>query len=304
VFVSACTEEQIEYKDSPNTVVQETDPKDFEAIESNNDEVEISKCQVPQTNIDYIFKHLKPDMSKSDVVKLFGQPCAETYTLLYADYSVEWRYDFGQSINNYRSPYGSGDFSFVDEQGLKTGAIEAQVFIGWNENGTVKYAEVNYMKDGELITEMILPDGFLRANEFLVKTVCVNDKISGLTVESVEPFDQIQGAATIRFTGEIELSGTYKYYTENEKALEQYDLYLILDEQSVQSIPRVHHNLPDLPFVKLGVTNSANVLEQIERVGKEGRFKGTFTNYVIQFALFKPTEDTIQAKEIFLFADE
>lgn len=266
LFLSACSKEQSQDMNSPtptNGIVGDVDEENDEPNRNNN-EIEIAKCNTPKTDIDYIFSHLKPNMPRSEVVELFGKPCAETYTNLYTDYSIEWRYDFGQS-SDYN--FSSTD-SYVDEQGLKSGEIAAQVFIGWNENDRV------------------------------------GDVISGLTVESVEPFISIQGAATIRFSGEIELSGTYRYYTKDEKAMEQFDLYILLDEQSTRSIPRGHHNVrPDLSFIRLGVINSNDFLDQVELVGKEGRFKGTFTNYMIQHALFKPTEDTIEAKEISLFSE-
>lgn len=304
LLVPACSKEQSHELNNPtqtNGVVEDSDEENAETSEKNN-EIEIAECNTAEINIDYIFSHLKPNMPRSELVDLFGNPCAQTYTSLYTDYSIEWRYDFGQA-NNYDFPSTDGNFSYVDEQGLKSEEIAAQVFIGWNENDTVKYAEISYMKDGELITEMIYPDGFLKENHFFVKTVRVGDVISGLTVESVEPFIPTQGEATIHFSGEIELSGTYRYYTDDEKGMEHFDLYIFLDEESIHSIPIVHHNVPDLLFLRVGVTNSDVFLNQIERVGKEGRFKGTFANYTIQHFLFKPTEDTIEVKEIFLYSE-
>jgi hypothetical protein len=130
------------------------------------------------------------------------------------------------------------------------------------------------------------------SNVFDPHLVKVGDNINGLEIQSIalDTFDT--GSIFIDFVGEIELTGTFKYYTFEEITNQDYAIYFTLDEQSVKKLPRIKQKNMNYT-VTIGIENHVDAEKVLGPPGTEGKATILFSHYKIRKSLSKPIDDSL-----------
>ncbi|MDW7675046.1 MAG: hypothetical protein SCK28_10965 [Bacillota bacterium] len=156
-------------KDDINSIGNESNKdndkkeKDYKNEDNETQEIIESPKGQPEaslSNVDIIKSSLKTGLTKNDILLLFGEKYQEVYSAM--DEEKMWRYDF-ITEDNYQFT-NENQLDFADIEGLLTGAVEMQLFIGWTDEELVKDFSLLYSEQkGERIIEYrVFPDGTTR----------------------------------------------------------------------------------------------------------------------------------------------
>ncbi len=129
----------------------------------------------------------------------------------------------------------------------------------------------------------------LKSNEYDPATIAEGDVIEGLTAVSVVRDAVGPGSLRIEFSGEVKLSGDFKYYTREETTIEAYEVYLTLDEDSMTHFPLWAGTNTKFPL-RLGIANASNYSELFGKAGTSGKLSGTFDHVILEYIPGKPAE--------------
>lgn len=111
-------------------------------------------------------------------------------------------------------------------------------------------------------------------NEFELDKVKVGDKVVGMTIVSIEPY-------LIKFSGETTITGTYKYYGDNEAFLANNVFFENLDSASLSKIPKV---VSDTRNIWFGFSNQDYAKSIFGSKGSFGTATIVINDYTINLA--------------------
>lgn len=124
------------------------------------------------------------------------------------------------------------------------------------------------------------------ANEFTVKNIKVGDKIAGMTVKSIAPYDEevktlsLESNAKVRFTGQTTIMGTYYYECPGFEGKcsnsEQRLCFKDLDNISQKKMPTLKDGRNPIWFCFSNVNEAKNLL-----VPNTGKKTIVIDNYVL-----------------------
>ncbi|UOQ95139.1 hypothetical protein MUO14_09540 [Halobacillus shinanisalinarum] len=123
------------------------------AVEASSSSTEkVVKAKVDLETIKY---ELEVDQTKKEVIEVLGEDKSVVINMM--DGSLTWRYD----INTVKEYSFENEYDIVDIEGIQSGDIGLQVFIGWNqESNTINRITAYYLnnKDKRVYEYRVYPD--------------------------------------------------------------------------------------------------------------------------------------------------
>lgn len=128
--------------------------KDGEIIESSINESELKKAYSEKKRFvnnqpgNDVRNPMTFQLSQDQIKGMFGHNYTEVIDAMTGEWKV-WRYDI-QPISGYKSDYDIYKNGVIDESGLNSQAIKAQVFVTWDPNGKLISLDCHYLQNGSI----------------------------------------------------------------------------------------------------------------------------------------------------------